>query len=212
MTDLASGRYPGYEPFWNILGQRNNEVQANVPVRTNLNILKYSTCEDGALAATEVGCGVAVPVQNGDVFTKATILVGATASKELEHSWIALYEGKAKGKLLAQSKDLTADITASKAFTVTLESKVQANSENAPFGFLYAVINVAAPTGVAGVIQTTVATPCPKLAQDYEKKEPWFTGGPLGWGFTVGSGLKATAKAELETTTSKANVPWIFLT
>ena len=209
MTDIVSGRYPAYDPFWLITGKLNNETQADVPVRTNLSILKYSAVEDGALAATEVGCLVAVPVQEGDVVSSVTILAGATAGKEVEHTFAALYAGKAGGKLLGQSKDtgaITAEPAASKAYKYTLEKSVLITSENAPKGFVYVVVVVAAPTGASGVINTALCTPVPKACQ-----QEWFTGGPEVLGGTVGSGLKATAEATLGTVTSKANTPLVFL-
>ena len=204
MTDLLSGRYPAYDPFWNILGKRNNETQADVPVRSNLSILKYSAVEDGALAATKVGCLAAVPVQEGDVISSVTYLIGATAGNTVSAGFVALYAGKAAGTLLVQSKseNYAESIKASEAFKFTLEKSVLITSENAPKGFIYVVLALVS----AVTIPTAVCTPIPKACQ-----QEWFTGGPEVLGGTVGTGLGTTAEATLGTVTSKANTPLVFL-
>jgi hypothetical protein len=204
MTDIVSGRYPAYDPIWLITGKRNNETQADVPVRTNLSLFKYSTVEDGALAATKVGCLAAVPVQEGDVISSVTYLIGATPGQTVSAGFVALYTGKAAGALLAQSKseNYNEALKASEAYKFTLEKSVLITSENAPKGFIYVVLALVS----AVAIPTAVCSGVPKACQ-----QEWFTGGPEVLGGTVGTGLGTTAEATLGTVTSKANAPLVFL-
>src|ERR1035437_1298793 len=126
MTDLVVGRYGAQDPMWLIYGKPANAVQSNVPARSNVWGQKLSAVSDGALAITEVGCLAAVPVQEGDVISKATYLIGATAGVECEAGYVALYAGKATGKLLAQSKSkiYTTQVEASKPSVFELEKQV----------------------------------------------------------------------------------------
>jgi hypothetical protein len=203
MTDLVSGRYGAYDPMWLIFGRPVNATQSDVPARSNVWTQKLTKLEDGALAATEVGCVVPVPVQEGDVFTSATYLIGATAGNTVSAGFAALYAGKAGGKLLAQSKTKNyGAITASEAYKFELEKSVLITSENAPKGFVYVVLVLVS----AVTIPTALSSPVPKACQ-YE----WFTGGPEVLAGTVGTGLGATAEATLGTVTSKVSGPLVFL-
>ncbi len=208
MTDLVVGRYGAQDPMWLIYGKPANAVQSNVPARSNVWGQKLSAVSDGALAITEVGCLAAVPVQEGDVISKATYLIGATAGVECEAGYVALYAGKATGKLLAQSKSkkYTTQVEASKPSVFELEKQVPITPTNAPNGYVYVVLVFESPTGVAGVIPTAVSSAVPKACQ-YE----WFTGAPEVLAGTVGTGLKTTAEATLGSVTSKAVAPLVFL-
>ncbi len=209
MTDLISGRYGSYEPMWLAFGRPNNATQSDIPARSNVYVQKLSTLSDGALAATEVGCVIAVPVQEGDVITKATFFIGATAGVECEAGYTALYEGKKTGKLLAQSKSkkYTTQVEAGKVCAMELEKSVLITASNAPHGYVYVVLVFESPTGVAGVIPTMISSAVPKACQ-----AEWYSGGPEVLFGTAGTGLKATAEETLGAVTSKAAGPIVFLT
>ena len=208
MTDLVSGRYGAYDPMWLIFGKPNNAKQSNIPARSNIWEQKLTGVSDGALAGTEEGTLVAVPVQEGDIYTKVTYLVGGTGGTECEAGFVALYAGKKTGKLLAQSKSkkYTTQVEAGKPCVLELEKEVQISSENAPNGFIYVVLVIEAPTGGSGVIPTVVSSSVPKACQ-----YSWFTNTPEVLTGTVGTGLKTTAEATLGSVTSKAVAPIVFL-
>lgn len=203
MTDLVSGRIPATDPMWLIFGKPNNATQGNVPARSNIWQQKLSKLEDGAIAATEVGIVVPVAVQEGDAITKATYLIGGTPGKLVTAGFVALYEGKKTGKLLAQSKtkNFAEEIKTAEPFTFTLESTVVIG-ENAPKGFVYVVLVLVSAEAMA----TMISSPVPKACQYV-----WFTGGPEVLAGTVGTGLGATAEATLGTVTSAATGPIVFL-
>lgn len=214
MTDLVSGRYQKKDPLWTAIGRPANALQVSQAARSNLWLFKLGTVSDGALAATEVACVVAVPVQEGDVFTKVTMLVGGTAGKEVEAGFAALYEGLAKpeaAKLLAQSKSLKFEATMKKEtpFTFELEKEVAVNATNCPNGYLWAAVAVESPTGVAGVIPTVMSQAVPKACQ--YKYFGTTTGSPEVLVGTAGAGLKTAAAAEIGATTSAASAPILFL-
>jgi hypothetical protein len=207
---VVHGRYGVYDPMWLAFGRPNNASQSNLAIRSNAWSQKLSTTADGALAATEEGCVIPVPVQEGDIISKVTILIGGTEGKETEAGYAALYAGKKSGKLLAQSKSKKYEgasaFTKNKPFTFELEKSVLITSVNAENGWLYVVIAIESPTGVAGVIPTVVTSAVPKACQ-YE----WFTGGPEVLSGTAGTGLKTAAEATLGAITSKAVAPLVFL-
>lgn len=200
--DLVAASYQLLDPYRKLLGNNGQVSQANKGIRTNLAFFGAGGLTDGALAATEVACVVPIPVDAGDLLSKVTILVGATAAGTPTHSFAALYSGVASPALLAQSKDGGSAAIAKEApFTFTLESTVEANSTNAPNGFLYAVIVVAAST-----VPTAAVAATPK-AIGYQ----WYAGGPLFLSATAGSSLSTKAEATLGTQTSKAVAPLVFL-
>lgn len=205
MTDLVSGRYGAYDPMWLIFGKPNNATQANLPARSNVWTQKLSKLEDGAIAATEVGNVIAVPVQEGDVISNVSVLVGATPGKLVTAGFAALYAGKKEGKLLAQSKtkNYGEGVKASEAYKFELEKPQTITSVNAPSGYVFAVIALTSAEAMA----TMISSPVPKACQ-----YAWFTGGPEVLCGTAGTGLGATAEATLGTVTSSATGALVFLT
>jgi len=212
MPDLVHGRFPVTYPFAKLTGLASNASQGNVSVRSNMEWFALGNITDGALAATGVACAVAVPVEPGDVITQITIQAGATAEATGTHAWAALYSGIATPALLAQSADATgaAAIGASAAYTFTLSSAVQITggaTGNAPNGFVYASIMVAAGTIPTAAV---VATP---TAVGYQ----WNPTGartpttPLFFSATHGSSLAATAPATIASPSAKAVAPLVFL-
>jgi hypothetical protein len=201
-SDLVAAGYPTTYPFRKLLGQAGQVQQANRSQRSNLEWLGLANPTDGALAATDVGCFVPIPVEIGDKLSKIAMLVGATAAVTPTHSFAALYSGLAVPALLAQSADgVAAAIAASKPFTFTLESEVEVTAANAPNGFLYAEVCVTAAT-----VPTAAVVSIP-TAIGYQ----WFTNGPLFLSATAGAALAGKAAATIVTPAAKAVAPLLFV-
>lgn len=201
--DLVSGRYPTSYQFDKITGKAQNAQQGNIAVRSNAEWLGISGMTDGALAATGVGCAVAIPVSDGDVISKISLIVGATAEATGTHAFAALYSGIAVPALLSQSVTDTgaASLAASARFTFTLATPQLITPANAPNGFVYASIAITATT------VPTAATVPVAAAVDYQ----WFPNGPLFLSATHGSALAGTAAATIASPTAKAVAPLVFL-
>ncbi|HEY4452403.1 MAG TPA: hypothetical protein VGN13_12510 [Solirubrobacteraceae bacterium] len=182
-----------------------NLVEANKPARSNAHAFGLSTWTDGALAATGVGCVVAIPVQPGDTISRVGILVGATAGATMTNQFAALYAGTgAKPALLGQSKDTTsAAIAAEKLAEWTLESPIELTATTAPNGFIYVEVAITAAT-----IPTAAAVATPKALQPSGGYGP---NAPLFLSATAGSALAGTAQAEITSPTSKAVAPIVIL-
>lgn len=201
--DLVSGRYPTSYAFDKLTGKAQNARQGNLAVRSNAEWLGISGMTDGALAATGVGCAVAVPVEWGDVISRISLLVGATAEATGTHAFAALFSGLATPALLSQSPDDTgaASLAASARFTFALQEPQLITPQNAPGGFVYASLAVTAST------VPTAATVPVAAAVDYQ----WFPGGPLFLSATHGTGLGGAAPATIASPSAKAVAPIVFL-
>jgi hypothetical protein len=204
MADLVDGRYPQVDPYWSMLGQPTNVVQADVPAFSNFRVLGLGNPTDGALGTTGVATAVPIPVDYGAVISKVSIIVGATAEGTGTHAWAALYSGIAVPALLGQSTDVTgaAAVAASARYDFTLAAAQQITPANAPYGFVYASIMVAAtqmPTAAVMSIPTAIG---------YQ----WYSTGPLGFSLTHGSALTTTAPATIASPAAKAVAPVVFLT
>jgi hypothetical protein len=155
------------------------------------------TDEAAALTTAVMTC-VGVPLYPGDVVSKITVVVGATAAGTPVNQWAALYSSAATPALMAQSADGTSGaIAASAAFTFTLATPQAITVE----GVFYAAIMVKATTvpslvsnntGVAG-INAAVLTGMPIRCQ------------------TSGSALTTTAPATIAAPTTVAKIPYVVL-
>ena len=203
MSDLVRGKYPVTNPLFSAFGQTANASQANVALRTNAVVTGLNALTDGAALTTAVATAVAIPVEVGDVITKVTVFVGATAAGTPTNSFAALYSGVAVPALLGQSvSGGVAAIAASGAFTFTLASAINVTAANAPLGFIYASVVVAA-TATPSLASTTVAT-----AVAYK----WFANAPLGLGALAhGAALSTTAPATITGQTAQAVTPIVVL-
>jgi hypothetical protein len=204
MADLVRGRYPVTDHFWSYLGQPVNATQSDVAQRSNLKVLGLAGGADNAAALTTQVCtAVPVPVEYGDVISKITVVVGATAAGTPTNGWAALYSGVATPALLAQATDITTTaIPASAVFTYTLATAQLITPANAPQGFVYASV-MSKATVVPSLAGVSVAA-----AVAYK----WFTNGPLGMGaVTHGSALTATAPATITGQAAQAVTPYVFL-
>lgn len=202
--DLVSGGYPVNSTFAKITGNARNTLQPNLCIRSNMEWLGLGNPTDGALAATGVGCAVAIPVEWGDVISKISIMAGATAEGTGTHAFAALYSGIAAPALMGQSTDVTtaAAVAASAKYDFTLATPQAITQANAPYGYVYASISITATT-----VPTALVVAVPTAIQ-YQ----WFTNGPLFISATHGSALAATAAATIATPAAKAVAPLVFLT
>lgn len=205
MSDLVSGRYGALEPVWTLLGRPANATQANVPGRSNISFFGYGTPLDSATAATKKGVFAAIPVQNGDVISKVTCLIGATEGKTGVKSFVALYSGisgKKEASLLGQSKVAEVAIKPKLPLTEELEKSVLITPENAPGGWVYAGLIVEATT-----INTQVGTNAVAATQ-----KEWFAGGPEAYAIEVTQKEAGVAEPKTKTETAVALIPYIILT
>jgi hypothetical protein len=204
MSDLVRGRYPVTNPLAKALGLQSNVAQGNLSVRSNAEWFGgFAGLTDGALAATGVACAVPVPVEIGDTITKISIVAGATAEATGTHAFAMLYTGLGVPALIGQSVDnvAAAAIGASTRFDFTLATPQAISQAQAPGGFLYASIMVA-----AGTIPTVASYATP-AGINYQ----WFNTQPLFWSMTHGSGLTTTAPATIASPAAKAVAPLVFL-
>jgi hypothetical protein len=180
------------------LRQSGNEAR---PARSNVSSI--SVFADGALAATGVGCFVPVEAAPGDVFTRVSVQVGATAGATMTHQFAALYAGTgAEPVLIEQSTDTTsAAIVEKKRAGWNLTKPVTITEAMAPHGFVYAEIAITAST------IPSVATYGTPAGINYQ----WETNTPLFFSFTAGSALAGTAAAKIESPAAKVVAPVIIL-
>ena len=205
---LGRGHYPAFNSLQTFLGQPGNTNLANGPARTNLEFPVYS----GALADTAASLtsgvltAVPVPVDIGQLITKVSVLVGATAASTPTHSFAALYSGTTvtSPPLIGQSTDgTTTAIAASGRFDFTLTAPQLITPTNAPHGFIYVGVSVTATT-----VPSLITTPCGAAAGQYR----WFTDCPLYFSQTAGSALGATAATTLINASTLTTAPVVFLT
>lgn len=204
MADLVRGRHHVTNPIWNWLGQPVNATQSDVAVRSNLDYAPGLALTDGAALASGTPTGVPVPVEYGDVYTKVTVLVGATAASTPTHSWAGLYSAPAAqgvpARVASSADGLTAAIPASAAFVFTLSAAYMANPTDSPQGYLWVAVQVtgtAAPSLASYTLATAVA---------YN----WFTNSPTKMGAITATG-GSTAPATLASIAAQAVTPVVFL-
>lgn len=204
-TDTGTMKRGDGSTAYNTLGYNHSRgllaLTGGVPARSNLE-WGLGNPSDGALAATGVGCFVAVPCTPGQVVTKVSTPIGATPGGTITHQFAAIYSGIATPALLGQSTDTTsAAINASALASWTLSAPHTVTAAECPNGFIYAELAIAAsqiPTALSIAIPTAVG---------YQ----WWTGGPLFLAATAGSALAATAAATCVSPAAKATAPIIFL-
>jgi len=204
MADLVRGKYPVTNQLFSALGQTANSSQGNLAQRSNAAYTGLNAVTDQAAALTTQVCtSVAVPVEVGDVITKITVLVGATAAGTPTNGFAALYSGITVPALLGQATDITSNaIAASAGFTFTLASPVMVTTALAPQGFIYVSV-MSKATVVPSLASTALAA-----AVGYK----WFPNSPLFFAATHGSALTNLAPATIVTPTAQTVVPLVFLT
>ena len=200
---LVRGGYPVNHALRKYTGGAANASQANIPPRSNQEWFGPATADTAAALTTAVATSVAVPVEVGDVITRVTVLVGATAAGTPTNAFAALYSGVTLPALLTQSVSTGAGaIPASNALTFTLAAAVVVSSVNAPNGYLYVSV-VAAATAVPSLATVSVSA-----AVAYKA----FANAPAFLAATHGSALAGTAPATIVTPTTVSTVPIVYLT
>ena len=184
-------------------GGAPNLVQANLAPRSNQEWLGPPSADTAAALASGVATSVAVPVEIGDVISKVTVLVGATAAGVPTNAFAAVASGLAIPALLAQSTSQgAAAIPASTAVVFTLTAAVRVTNVNAPNGYLYVSVVVAATT------VPSLATVSVPAAVGYKA----FPNSPLFLAATHGSALSTTAPATIAAPVTVSAVPIVYLT
>ena len=205
MADLVRGRYHVTNPLLALTGGASNVIQPNLTLRSNFEFgIGGSPADTAAALTTAVMTIVPIPVEVGDVFSKITVLVGATAASVPVNQWAALYSGAtvlSSAVLLGQSTDgVSTAIAASGALTFTLSSAVAVDGFQGN-GYIFAAIMVKATTVPS---LTTVPTP---TAVNYR----WFANGPQFLSATAGTALTATAPATAGSPSAQSTAPVVFL-
>ena len=188
-----------------MLGRPVNKTQGNIPGRSNIELFGYAAPLDSATAATKKGVFAAIPVQNGDVISAVSLLIGATEGKTGVKSFVALYSGisgKKEATLLAQSAKLEVAIKPKKVLTEELEKSVLITPENAPGGWVYAGLIFEGTT-----VNTQIGTKVVAAAQ-----KEWFTGGPEALGLEIEQKEAGVAETKTKTETAVELVPFVILT
>lgn len=208
--DLVSSQYPLNGPgLQALLGKGGQKAQANLPVRSNLEIPTFS----GALADTAaslvsgVMTVVPVPVDIGMEITNISVVVGATPASTPTHQFAALYSGTtvAAPPLIAQTADgTTAAIAATGRydFSFAAGSQVVVTPAMAPNGFIYVAVAVTGTT-----VPSLVTVPAGAAAGQYR----WFANSPLYFSQTSGSAVGATAPATLAEASVLTTAPVVFV-
>lgn len=211
MADLTSGHYPQMASLQALVGNVGNVAQANVPVRSNLELMGVFAgplvdTAGASVAASGVMAAVPVPVDVGMVISKISILVGATGASTPTHNFGALYSGTtvASPPLIGQSTDgTTAAIAASTRFDFTLTTPNVVTPAQAPWGYIW----VAYAFTVTTTLPSQVTIPCGAAAAQYR----WFTNTPLYFSQTSGSAVGATAPATLVNASTLTVAPVVFV-
>ena len=205
MTDLVSGHYAAQNPLWTMLGRPANATQGNVAGRSNVEWFGYGTPLDSATAATKKGVFAAVPVAEGEVISKITVLIGATEGKTGVKSFVSLYSGisgKEEAKLLGQSAKKEVALKPALPLTEELEKSVLITSANAPGGWVYAGLTVECTT-----VNTQIGTKVIAAAQ-----KEWFSKGPEAFAIEIAQKAAGEAAATTKTETAVELVPYVILT
>jgi hypothetical protein len=178
MSDLGGGLYQQYDPIYKFLGRPVLAKMTQNAARSNFQLGGLSLVDNAALGSTK-GSFVAIPVQEGDIISKVSVLIGGTEGASLESTIVALYEGAKEGVLLGQSKKVTTTPLVKETVVVLeLESEVWITSTNAPNGYIYAGISIKGTTpptliGYAAIAAAGVVLPkfAKAAAPGYEATE-----------------------------------------
>jgi hypothetical protein len=210
--DLVGGAYPLSYSLRKAFGLQANATQGNLGVRSNVEWFGYADITDATASLVSASMTVvAVPVENGDVFTTCAIAVGNTAAGTPTHQWVQLYTGALTTALPlgTQSVDGTSTaIPSKKLYTFTLPSGIvintnsTANGGNAPYGYVYVGIGMTATT-VPSLCGGNVAVNC-----QYARfpNSPPFLAGTIS-----ASGATAPTSVTLASVTAIATVPEVYL-
>jgi len=204
--DLVGAGYPISRPLLSLLGGTSNLTVTNVGARTNLDY-PLGNIVDGTAPSTGVSLSVPVPVVPGDVITKMTWICGATSASVITEQVGMLYAGTGSVPALigqGNPSPISTAITSSGIYSITLATPQTITVSNAPYGFVYASINVTAST-VPTFASMTSTTATYVLGG-------WYSTGPRFLAATHDSGVGSTAPATMGTQTAVAKAPICILT
>lgn len=205
MAGIGS-RWGQADQFNTLLGNPRNATFPDVDARSNLWALGgFSGALDQATAATKKGVLAAIPVQEGDVISKVSVLVGATEGKTGVKSFVVIYSGttgKVEASLLGQSKVAEVAIKPKLILTETLEKPITITSTNAPNGYVFAGLIVEATA-----INTEIGVAVKAAAQ-----KAWFTATPEVLAVEVEQKEAGVAEPKLKTEAAVETVPFVILT
>lgn len=155
---------------------------------------------DSAIGTTGVGNAVAIPLHGGDVVTKASIFVGATAGATMTHKWLALYSSAVIPLLLGQSADDTGtSMAANTIYTQSFTAAITIPSDGLYF-LAFCPTGTTIPT-LLGKLNFTVAAQ--QTALDV------LVG--IGTSSCTFTGAASTAPATITGITNVLTVPWVFV-
>lgn len=203
--DLVGAGYPISNPLMALLGGSMNLSQSNVPIKSNLSF-GLGGLTDVALAGTGSVNTMAVPVSPGDVFTKITVLVGASAGSPSGWGFLFTGTGSAPGTtgaqptLIAQTASATTPMTAASPYSFTFAAPVTITAAQCPSGFVYAAFY---PVQTSTASTSFVSMTCAAAAQYL-----YYPTSPVSLYSTSAS---TTAFATLGTSTARASVPVVLL-
>lgn len=122
----------------------------------NVNMPIQNITSDNAIGTTGQMTFTPIPLHGGDVVTKMSVMVGATAGATLTHRWCAIYSAIAVPALLGQSTDNTAaSMAANTLNTETFNAAITIPSDGLYFAAI-CVTGTTIPT-LLGKITGTVA-------------------------------------------------------
>lgn len=225
--DLVGAGYPISNALTALLGGTGNINEPNVPVKSNL-YWGLGNLADNIVGGSVIGGSViamAVPVSPGDVFTRMSLLTGATASTvagSVTNLWCALYTGtgSAPGTTGAQPSLIASGppgsvgsggagsvgIPLSARFDFTFSSPVTITSVQAPYGYVYAAFSLTV-SGTASPSTTSFVTMTTAAATEYL----YYPTSPYSLCFTGSTSTGSAVPLTLGTGTRIANPPVVFL-
>jgi len=160
---------------------------------------------DNAIGATGVITAMLVAVRPGDVITKATVVVGATAGATLTHKYFALYSNITVPALIGtqQADDTGAAMAANTAYTGTLGATFTVPAGTYSLWVAICITGTTPPTliGKTTNVNATAAAALNTLA-----------GGTRANGLCVtATGAASVAPATLASITQLAVQPYVLL-
>ena len=194
MPSFASTAANGREYYFSGAPAASSLYRENFP-RDQINA-------DNAIGATSLITAMGVYLQAGDVITKASVCVGATAGATLTHKFFALYSSATIPALLGtqQVDDTGAAMAANTVYTGTFGATFTV----ATSGLYYVALCISGTTIPTLIGKTTNVNATAAAALNS------LTGLTNGVCFTATGGA-ATAPATLASITQLAVQPWVVL-
>src|SRR6266849_3021646 len=157
---------------------------------------------DNVIGTTGLITAMAVWVNNGDVITKASVCVGATAGATLTHKYFALYSYIAVPALIGtqEADDTGASMAANTVYTGTFGATFTATSS----GLIWVALCITGTTIPTLIGKTTNLNATAAAALNT------LCGGTNGLAVTS-TGAASTAPATMAAITQLAVQPWVLL-